>query len=171
MSSLFRQARRFSAYQPDPARAWNGSYLLLPEPSRQVFRLDWARDLFDLDPACPDEVWLRFDDAQRQAILEFGPHSLVRAAPLAGYGEFTGLEVLRFEYLHERDWPAEDEKVVGVRVVFRAGARFLAFRASDYKKFGSAYQSRSFLEFLKGLAGRMGCPCSVEHLAHRPREW
>lgn len=174
MSSLFRKPAPSApaTYLPDAAKVWGRTFLLRPDPERNEFDLWWARDLFDLDDRHPDKVSLRFDDGARQAVLVFGPHSEVRSAPLAPYEAFRRVQVLRYRYRHERDWPAEDEDVVGMRVELRASnRRRLRFHASDYAKFDSAYQQPSFVTWLEGLAGRLGCPIEVKHANERPEGW
>lgn len=171
MSSLFRRplpGKVPARYVPDPDQVWGRSFLLRPEPGREGFDLGRACEVFGLEGDHPDRLTLRFDDTLRQAVLVFGPHSEVRSAALAPYEAFTSVDLLRYEYLHERDWPAEDETVVGVRLKLRAGKRTLLLQAGDYAKFQSAWQQRSFVGDVEELAARMDCPCRVRHSRRRP---
>lgn len=147
-------------YTPDLACIWRqDSYPLTIDLERGEFRLSMEYEIFpglsiEHHRDCPRLV---LNHAERCFDLEFGPRSTIRRVQLLGLSELTRIHYQRNCYIHERDWPAEDERAVQVLLLLKAGNRSLRFGMSDYAKFECDYAGPKMVDFLQDLARLAGC--------------
>ncbi len=159
---MFSWLRKKTApsFTPDLACIWSHDcYPLSVDLERGAFRLSMEYEIFpglsmEHYRQCPQLVLNR---SERCFELEFGPSSTVRRARLLGLEELTRIHYQRNSYLHEREWPAEDEQAVQVLLLLEVGRRALRFGMTDYAKFDCEYAGPKMLTFLRELAGLAGC--------------
>ena len=118
---------------------------------RLELAMDW--EIYGVDHAYRERGDLRLDLAGRRFMLGFSADSTVREGELAPFSELKRIHYGYAEYLHERDWPAEDEPAVQVVVRFDFRSGWLRFEQADYAKFGSrGYSSPQLLQDLEAIS-------------------
>ncbi|MGE0489817.1 MAG: hypothetical protein AB7S38_11475 [Vulcanimicrobiota bacterium] len=155
-------------YQPDLRRVWNRKGGLEFSPVRLI--LGRASEVFELPERFDEPVHLQACFEQETLELVCGEQNAQARIPVARMSEFTGVRVDFCRYLHERDWPAEDEEAIQIRVLLTRGSDRLEHSLGGYEKFVKSYHFESKLE---AWATRLAECAKVQVSFRRPtsKDW
>ena len=148
-------------YEPTPDALWNHSFSLSQSLLQDECILGRACELFQLPPRFTEEVKLRLDRQEKVLWVIGGGQSKVRRQPLAALEELTSVHLQWIEYMHERDWPAQDEPALQIELTLTFVANTLTFKAGGYSKFGPPGEYDQFCSWCTRLAQEFGASLST----------
>lgn len=149
-----RLSRDPETFTPDLKAIWNREYFLEFEGENLV--LGRACDRFHIRAFFEDILLLRIDPNARALVLDCGPRGNPQRQELAPFSKVTRISLNWVNYLRERDWPAEDEWTLQVRLELTVGRNYLRFQTGGYAKYNLPFDYNGLKAWCEKLSQATG---------------